>query len=868
MDSNFLNYTNLSYDEIKSGFAARMAQDPRFSNFTESQLYTVLSEIFAASTDFTNYYISRRAEESFLDSAKLRSSVTMLSKMLGYVVQRPIPATTSIQIKIKSKGASPSPVFTLPKGTSFTFGGLNYVLKESITYTLTQSDINNFTVNPNYSITLEFIDKNAPGVLNTRDKITDENKKPIYLIQGDFVTYELAPSDNNQVNTRYQTYKISDKTFSNLYGSEDYGYNNTTGEFDVIANFTRVGVAPDISTAFSPTSNVTDFNNSGEYYIDRRSFLNDATFPALTAKNSGASSKWCVIRTSMDDSVEVLFADDNIGKIGPRTNQTLFVKYLSTKGAAANQVGVAGKLVFCQTPTFGTFTQTEVEFYLRKNITGGADIETIDSMKVNAPGIFYSLDRCVSKKDYINFLKTLISPIVVKNAIAWGEQEETADKVVPNIRMFNVVLFSILASMYNKTTKNNQVVYDGLTTESYKIETNNNDWFDLLVVGDSTTPLRDENFESGNASEDLSLIYEKLANRSQVTVKNVYISPIIKDLKISGYVYLNALADRLKTNEKITNEIYAYLDENADFDEPVYISNLIELIEQFPEVHHADIKLTSNDEFNVDSQTFYKQTSATFSDISASYNTDPIGKVYNEEINSRTISSPYYVSSQDIYRYVLSDMLKDYSANTREAIILLLPQLETITYKENPSENLNQRFVGSEIVWPSKNIWNKKYCRVGLSTDVASDLITDFVPSERNFYLGMMRCVLNKLKYISSESKINSTTLDYMEGYLSNKDNCVGCSLRKASGAQSVDGDFADTIFGDDLKYISLADPFEITDFINTKFSLVVDMFRSSFLHDLQEGVLDSYTNAVNYTIKNEIARIKAPSLEQYVYYR
>jgi hypothetical protein len=96
---------------------------------------------------------------------------------------------------------------------------------------------------------LEFYDKTNVGVLNTNNLISDENKVPVYLIQGDMVTYDLAPLDNPQINTRYQTYKISDKGFSNLFGSEDYGYNSSTGVIYVTNNLTRVGVSPSISTA-------------------------------------------------------------------------------------------------------------------------------------------------------------------------------------------------------------------------------------------------------------------------------------------------------------------------------------------------------------------------------------------------------------------------------------------------------------------------------------------------------------------------------------------------------------------------------------------------------------------------------------------
>jgi len=866
LESNFLNYANLSYGELKQDIVSRMSQDPRFSNFTESQLYSVLVEIFAATTDFTNYYIGRRAEESFLDSAKLRSSVIMLSKMLGYIIQRPIPATTSIQIKIKTKGVGASPVLTIPRGTVFSFNGLNFILKNSVTYTLSQTDINNFSTNPNYYILLEFSDKNNIGVLKPTEQLSDEDKNPIYLIQGDLITYELAPSDNDQLNTRYQTYKISDKTFSNLFGSEDYGYDVSTGNIDVTSNFTRVGVSNSVVTAFANSSSQVDFNNSGEFYIDRRSFLNDATYDGLSARNSGSSSKYCVVRTTMDDSVEVLFADDNIGKIGPNSNnQYLYVKYLSTKGAAANQIGVAGKLIYSQATSFGSFNSSEVEFYLRKNITGGSDIETIDSMKVNAPGIFYSLDRCVSSKDYVNFLKTLTSPINVKNAIAWGEQEETADKIIPNIKMFNVVLFSILGSMYHKSNSNGVEQYDSLAGDEdfYKLLADNN-WFDLLVAGDSVTPLRDENYESNVTLEDVGLVYSKLKSRSQVTTKNVYIAPIIKDLKIGGYIYLNALADRVKTDTKIKNAVYAYLDENADFDIPVYVSNLIELIESFPEVHHADIKLVSNDEFYQDAATHNISSSATFDDM-GSYDADPVGKIYREVSNDRSISSPYYISSQDIYTSSLSSYLSAYSENTKQAIVLLLPQLETATFKLDPKENGSLRLVSTEIVWPSENVWNKKFCRIAVDGDSDVDLVRNFVPSERNFYLGMMKPVYDKMKKIATGNNSN-LVMDYLEGYISNYDNCAGCSMKQLSKIKSIVD--VDSIFGKDLSPIYNADPLEVSDFINTKFADVVEIFRNSFITDIQNGMLDSYTNAVNYTIKNEIVRVKAPELSQYVYYR
>lgn len=838
-----------------------MSQDPRFANFTESQLYSVLVEIFAATTDFTNYYIGRRAEESFLDSAKLRSSVTLLSKMLGYVVQRPIPATTSIQIKLKTAGGAGNR-FDLPKGSVFSFEGINFILKDTISYTLTQTDINNFATNPNYYITLEFYSKDSVGELKPTEQISDDSKVPVYLIQGETKTYDLAPSDNSLINSRFQTYKISDKTFSNMYGSEDYGYDNSTGSVNVIENITRVGVGVSENAAFADSASETSFNGSGEFKIDRRSFLNDSTFLSLSGKGSGKTTKYCVIRTAMDDTVEVLFADDNIGKIGPRTGEHLYVRYLSTKGASSNKIGVSGKLVFCQASSFGSFDSSNVEFYFRKNITGGSDIESIESMKVNAPGIFYSLDRCVSSKDYVNFLKTLTSPINVKNAIAWGEQEETADKIISNIKMFNVVLFSILGSMYHKEYVNGNLMYNKLSdsTDSFEL-TATNQWFNLLIAGDSVTPLRDDVY--GSDLEDVGLVYSKLKNRSQATVKNVYISPIIKDLKIGGYVYLNALADRINIDKKIRNAVYAYLDENADFDIPVYISNLIQLIEEFPEVHHADIKLMSPEENYTDLATLNTTWDAmSVSGISATYSTDYVGKIYNEVINERSISEPGFTTSLSIYNSALVEYLSAYSIGTRTAILCRLPKLETKTYKLDPTKNGSGSYVRNEIVWPSNNKWNKRYCRIALSGDSTKDVI-DFPPSERNFYIGMMKCTYDKLSSIATKQSDSKTLLDFVEGYISNVNNAVCCSLK--SGSQVT---LTENVDCDSTESVSNSNPSEVSHFLENYFELVTELFRNSFINDLQNGLLDSYSNAVNYSMKNEIVRITAPELTQYVYYR
>ena len=286
MSSN-LNYTNLSYSEIKNDIVSRLTQDSRFSNFTESQLYAVMTEIFSGTTDFTNFYIERSAEESFIDTAKLRSSIIQLSKMLSYVIRRPIPATTSIKITLRSLpiGATAGQNIEFNKFASFTFNGLNYILKDGLSYTLTQNDINNFS-DPNYFKVFEYFSL-QPGneyKLFESQLIPDEYKEPITLIQAEFKTYTIS-NLNTQADQRFQEYKINDKEFSNLFGDEDYGFDLNTGNTDLLQNVTRVAVGLDESSAF--VNDMSEFEVKSEFIIDRRSFLNDYTIPLLTATDSG-----------------------------------------------------------------------------------------------------------------------------------------------------------------------------------------------------------------------------------------------------------------------------------------------------------------------------------------------------------------------------------------------------------------------------------------------------------------------------------------------------------------------------------------------------------------------------------------------------
>jgi len=736
---NYLDYTGLTYSDILTKVNEKLAADPEFDNFRESAIAQTMIEIFAGAVDLCNHYIERRAEECYFDTARLKSSVILLARQLSYDVQRRIPAEARIKVRLKGDlagtGALAGEKIQIPQYTPFTGEGNPYILKTMFEYTITSADIASGAV-LNKEIT-----ENELTASTTEDRIT--------LTQGEIKSAKIPGNTSNQVSQIFQTYRITDKEFSNMYGDQDYD--------DGVV--TKVGIGTTQQEAFS---------EGNTYEIDRRSLLKVETLQNFNFQDPTAQ-KICLIRTATDEGIDLKFGDGKYAAKGlDNSSQTIYVQYLATIGTKANKAGVignklqAGKAI---KTVNGKDVSDIVQFEYYSNIVGGSDLESIESIKSNAPSIFYSLDRVVTKKDYQDYLKTLSSPIVIRNAVAWGEQEEvynqniesvdnddTGDSVLAIKKLFNVVLFSCMGSLYNigtdivefspvedtrETTLDvedadelipaqnymnvfvaqnivQQVKYQKSSTEGEALtsqrvvgsivmypnftdfvthtagnqvrwavtlsEIDSEDTYtvNMSAVGQSLAAinqtsyvevanriqdvLRDEatfsdvvDFEpftyvavtyvndrfeiklidnkykiekiwdglDGTYSQSTSSTYynifglgeglytdtysfagkafhysdkvdqvvRQLNQRSQLTVKNIYVSPTIHPFNINGTIYCRPLVDKDTLHTNIKNKIYTWADQKADFNNPIYLSNIIELIESFPNVVRADIKL-------------------------------------------------------------------------------------------------------------------------------------------------------------------------------------------------------------------------------------------------------------------------------------
>ena len=604
---NPLAYTNLTYADIINTLQAQLAADPRYSNLAESAVFARLIEIFAATTDINTFYISNQANESYLDTAKLTSSVILLARMLGYVPARPEPATTAINIKISGPlpdGLAANDVLYFPKKTSFTFNGLNYILKFTYKYTFTGADIANGVGNANFvkNITGAFYSSSDNyDLIVSATTVSASQVIDIELMQGEIISETILGTDTDLIGQKFQRYRIEDQSFSNIYGANDLGYDPETGVSNQAENLTRVAISTQDVFAEEEASTLPNYD---EFYdIDRKTLLK-----VDSALNSNFTSavNVCLVKSAKDKLVEIEFGDDLFAKKGLISpDQNIYIQYFGTQGSQANKIGVIGQTVISD----DSFTVNSIDltnnitFTLKKNITGGADFEENESIKINAPSNFSAFERLVTKKDYTSYLKTLTTPIVIKNAVAWGEQEEIAidgtSNGSPIKKLFNVVLYSVLASLYDVTSDTHGVRMINGTTVSTSLSSAVLDdtyspyslmpsaYFNILVKESTPDEL---NYVTGlSQSSKIVNVTNKLATRSQITVKNVYITPFIEEIDLVGNVYVRNLSNINFVQKSVNNSIYEYLNQNADFDEPIYISKISDLISNNPSVIYSDV---------------------------------------------------------------------------------------------------------------------------------------------------------------------------------------------------------------------------------------------------------------------------------------
>ena len=331
-----LQVTELDFDDIKNNLKTYMKNQEEFKDYNfEGSALSTLVDLLSYNTHYLAMNANLAVNESFLDTATLRSSVVSHAKTLGYTPRSARAPIAYLDVTVNVNAAN-VPSVTMAKGTKFS------TQLDGTTYSFTTNQA--LTTTPSNGI-LRF--SNVPvyegSLVTTKYTVDTANPDKKYLLTSD-------RADTTTLKVSVQT-SVADATIE----------------------------------TYSLATDITQVN---------------------------ATSKSFFLQESDDGKFEVYFGDGVVGA-KPVDGNIVILEYVVTNKGKAN-----GANSFSGT-TVGGYSDIVIATLVAAQ--GGAEPETIQSIKYNAPLDFASQGRAVTTDDY----KLLVPQVYAdaKSVQIWGGED-------------------------------------------------------------------------------------------------------------------------------------------------------------------------------------------------------------------------------------------------------------------------------------------------------------------------------------------------------------------------------------------------------------------------------------------------------------
>ncbi len=369
-----LDVTDLDFDDIKSNLKTFMRNQSDFTDYDfEGSGMSALLDVLSYNTHYLAMNMNMVANESFLDTASVRSSVVSHAKTLGYIPNSARAPIAYINVTLNNFGTLSSA--TIPVGTVFT------TVIDDINY--------------QFVTIAEYTSQVVNGVLTF-------SNIPIY--EGTYVT---------------NRYTVDTKNVDQKFYVNDANGDTTTLIVDVFDNASATS-----STTFTQALDNTQVKSDSDVYY---------------------------LQESVDGKFEIYFGDGITGKALSDGN-IVRMRYVVTNKTKAN-----GASNFTTSATISTIT--DITTATVSSASGGAEKESIQSIKFNAPLDYAAQGRAVTVNDF-----KAIVPKVYANAksvqVYGGEDND--------IPVYGKVYISIVPTTGSITAAaKNQIVKD--LKETYSV---------------------------------------------------------------------------------------------------------------------------------------------------------------------------------------------------------------------------------------------------------------------------------------------------------------------------------------------------------------------------------------------------------------
>ena len=335
MAQHKLEISELDFENIKGSLKRFLSNQNEFKDYNfEGSSMAILLDLLAYNTHYLAYNANFVANEMFMDTAQLRSSVASLAKLVGYTPNSARAPIADLKLVINDGTGS---TITIPAGTKFTSS------IDGLTYTFVS--VGDKVVQP------------IDGVYTCQS---------LDVYEGTYVTYSYT-NDSTDIDQRFLI--PSDRA-------------DTTTIKVVVQNSTS-----DVTqNTYTRATSITELDSTSKVY-----FLQEAE----------------------DGQYEIYFGDGVIGKLLEDGN-IINISYVVTNKTEAN-----GATSFTLSGSIAGFT--DITTTVNSSAQGGAEPESLQSIKFNAPSFYASQDRAVTVEDYKSKVKQLYAN--TQSVSAWGGED-------------------------------------------------------------------------------------------------------------------------------------------------------------------------------------------------------------------------------------------------------------------------------------------------------------------------------------------------------------------------------------------------------------------------------------------------------------
>lgn len=427
------DYTSRDYLSIRQDLINRAAQlVPEWDSTDASEFGNVFIDLWAYMGDILHFYIDRAASETFLDTATQRESVLAIANLMDYV-----PASARA-----SRGTCTIKLSSFPNDSV-----KNYTVTSATATTVSGSVIITFTTSSNHELTggqLISVSGMAPSSFNISNVVV--NTIPTAT------TFTVLASQYSALGLTAP----SSGTSTTAGGDLDYNLAYTVPQFTVFNAYDTNGDLLDFYLSSSVTFTKTNANAVASLVQGRlinnenlgnSSGRENQTF-TLTKSNVDSSSvtiqvfegplsggsptavtyqyvpylstagfadKVFTTRLTSDNYTQIIFGNAFNGSI-PTTNALITASYRTTSGPLGNIPANNIKFITGASSAYVDIVSSSI-------FSGGADVESLESIRNNVSRLFRTQDRAVSLQDYKDL--TLQIPGVSKATAVYSAPDVT-----------------------------------------------------------------------------------------------------------------------------------------------------------------------------------------------------------------------------------------------------------------------------------------------------------------------------------------------------------------------------------------------------------------------------------------------------------